>query len=73
MSSPDGLVDDLVKLVAAHAKLPVGSAAAATADERVVGARFKLLSRMQEDAAEVACLRRSLTELRDLITGAVGP
>jgi hypothetical protein len=59
------LVDSFEKLVAAHAKLPVGSAAAATADERVVGARFKLLFRMQEDASEIARLRSALSELRD--------
>jgi hypothetical protein len=71
VSSGAALVDSFEKLVAAHARLPAGSAAAFDAAALVQAARTGLIRRMAEDAAQLAALRKSLQELRDLIDGAM--
>lgn len=67
MSNGAALVDGFEKLVAAHARLPAGSAAAFDAAAVVQAARTGLIRRMEEDAAEVARLRRVLIACRDII------
>ena len=58
MAALTELVDDLERLAAVHAKLPVGSAAAHEAAERLARARCTLLCRLAGDAAELAMLRQ---------------
>ena len=60
MSSGAALVDSFEKLVAAHARLPAGSAASFDAAALVQAARTGLIRRMAEDAADMATIRRSL-------------
>lgn len=67
MSNGAALVDRFENLVAAHARLPPGSAAAFNAAALVLDARTSLINRMAEDAAEVARLRRVLVACRDII------
>lgn len=67
MSNGAALVDSFEKLVAAHARLPAGSAAAFDAAALVQAARTSLIHRMAEDAAHLATIRRSLRSTLVLI------
>jgi hypothetical protein len=67
MTSGAALVDKFEALVAAHARLPPGSAAAFNAAVLVLDARTSLIRRMAEDAAEVARLKRVLVACSDII------
>lgn len=71
MTPASDLIDGLVKQVAVHARLPLGSAAAFNAAELMQDARVKLFRRMAEDAAEIARLRLALEGARDTIVRAL--